>query len=299
MNYYAFCLFLLLGFMPASQAQLKVFSCEPEWSALAVELGAGKLDIFTATSAQQDPHHIQPRPSLIARARQAKLLICTGAELESSWLPLLLRKAGNGQIQPGSNGYFMAADQVELLDRPITPDRSQGDIHAEGNPHVHLSPQRVDQVANALYKRLVELDANNADDYRKAYESFHSRWDQAINNWQLQAKSLAGKSLISYHNNWRYLADWLQLDISNQLEPKPGIPPSTEYLSQLIDKVSQINPLAIIYASYQNPRAAQWLSNKTGIKILKLPYTIGSDEQTNNLFQLYQNIITHLTGLQN
>ncbi|MCW8956941.1 MAG: zinc ABC transporter substrate-binding protein [Gammaproteobacteria bacterium] len=298
MKYYTFCLILVFGFASSSQAQLRVFSCEPEWSALAMELGAGKLDIFTATNAQQDPHYIQPRPSLIAKARQADLLICTGAELESGWLPLLLRKASNGNIQPGKSGYFMAADHVELLDKAISLDRSQGDIHAQGNPHFHLSPHRVDLVARALHQRLLELDAANAADYTNAYEKFHNRWQQSINSWQQQAITLAGQSLVSYHNNWRYLADWLGLDISNQLEPKPGIPPTTEQLRQLIDKLTQIKPLAVIYASHQNPKAAQWLSSKTGVKTLKLPYTVGSNEHTENLFELYQNIITQLTGLQ-
>ena len=131
---------LLLSFSTTSLAQLRVFSCEPEWSALAQELGADQLDIFTATTAQQDPHHIQPRPSLIAKARRADLLLCTGAKLEAGWLPLLLRKAANGRIQPGQPGNFMAADQVSLLDKLASIDRSQGDIHTQGNPHIHLSP---------------------------------------------------------------------------------------------------------------------------------------------------------------
>ncbi|MFW2372096.1 MAG: ABC transporter substrate-binding protein, partial [Gammaproteobacteria bacterium] len=89
----------------------------------------------------------------------------------------------------------------------------------------------------------------------------------------------------------------LQLDISNQLEPKPGIPPSAEHLSQLVAKIQQVKPLAVIYSSQQNPRAALWLADKTGIKVLQLPYTVGSDEQTDNLFTLYQTIIDQLTGL--
>lgn len=297
MKLYIFCLFLLLGFVSSSQAQLRVFSCEPEWSALAQELGAGKLDIFTATTAQQDPHHIQPRPSLIAKARRADLLLCTGAELEAGWLPLLLRKAANGKIQSGQPGHFMAADQVRLLDKPNTLDRSQGDIHGQGNPHIHLSPHRVALIAQALSQRLQQLDNEHAADYQQAYQLFEQHWQTAIQNWEQQAKSLQGQSLIDYHNSWRYLADWLKLDISHHLEPRPGIPPSTEHLSQLVQTVRDIKPLAVIYANHQNSRAAHWLADKTGLKALALPYTVGSDEYSNSLFTLFDRLIDQLTGL--
>lgn len=288
---------LLLSISSPSLAQLRVFSCEPEWSALAQELGAGQLDIFTATTAQQDPHHIQPRPSLIAKARRADLLLCTGAELEAGWLPLLLRKAANGKIQAGRPGHFMAADQVDMLDKPTTLDRSQGDIHGQGNPHIHLSPHRVAQIAQALSQRLQQLDKEHDADYQQAYQRFEQRWQRSIQNWEQQAKALQGQSLIGYHNSWRYLADWLQLDMSHYLEPRPGIPPTTEHLSQLVKLVNKTRPLAVIYASHQNPRAANWLSDKTGLKALALPYTVGSDEHSNSLFSLFDRLIDQLTGL--
>lgn len=288
---------LLFSASSPSLAQLRVFSCEPEWSALAHELGAGQLDIFTATTAQQDPHHIQPRPSLIAKARRADLLLCTGAELEAGWLPLLLRKAANSKIQAGQPGHFMTADQVKLLDKPSTLDRSQGDIHGQGNPHIHLSPHRVAQIAQTLSQRLQQLDKEHATDYQQAYQLFEQRWQRSIQNWEQQAKTIQGQSLIGYHNSWRYLADWLKLDISHHLEPRPGIPPSTEYLSQLVQTVRDIKPLAVIYASHQNSRAVHWLADKTGLKALALPYTVGSDEHSNSLFTLYDRIIDQLTGL--
>ena len=288
---------LLFSISNPSQAQLRVFSCEPEWTALAQELGAGQLDIFTATTAQQDPHHIQARPSLIANARRADLLLCTGAELEAGWLPLLLRKAANGRIQPGQPGYFMAADQVSLLDKLSSIDRSQGDIHAQGNPHIHLSPQRMAQVAKALSLRLTQLDAEHKSAYQQANENFQQRWQSAVDSWQRQAKPLQGQSLISYHNSWRYLAEWLQLNISYHLEPRPGIPPTAEHLSQLVSLVEKTRPLAVIYASHQNPRAAQWLSDKTGLEALALPYTVGSDEHSDSLFKLFDRLIDQLSRL--
>jgi len=158
--------YLLLALMMpiysnTAYAQINVFACEPEWSALAHALGGNELKIYSATTAQQDPHHIQARPSLIAKTRQADILICTGAELEVGWLPLLLRKSANKKIQPGQIGYFMAAEKVSLLEKPTLLDRSQGDIHASGNPHIHLDPHRMALIATALAKTLIKVDGQN------------------------------------------------------------------------------------------------------------------------------------------
>src|SRR5215472_4907202 len=118
------------------RAELNVFACEPEWAALASEIGGDKVSVFTATTAKQDPHQVQARPALIAQLRSADLVVCTGAELEIGWMPVLLRQAANGRVQPGSPGYFEAAQHVRLLDLPTRLDRAEGDIHPSGNPHI-------------------------------------------------------------------------------------------------------------------------------------------------------------------
>jgi zinc/manganese transport system substrate-binding protein len=141
--------FLYSGALPA-RAALNVFACEPEWAALAKEIGGQRVAVASATTAQQDPHHVEARPSLIAHMRRADLLVCTGAELETGWLPVLLARSGNAKVQPGKPGYFEAAAFVELLDVPTTVDRSHGDIHAAGNPHVHTDPRRLAIIAERL-----------------------------------------------------------------------------------------------------------------------------------------------------
>ena len=140
---------LLATAMPATAA-LNIFACEPEWGALAKELGGDKASIYVATTALQDPHRIEARPSLIARARTADLVVCTGAELEIGWMPLVQRQSGNARIQAGQPGYFEAASQLVLIEIPQRVDRSMGDVHAAGNPHVHLDPSNIARVAAAL-----------------------------------------------------------------------------------------------------------------------------------------------------
>src|SRR5215210_8209652 len=134
-------------------AALNILACEPEWGALAKELGGDKVSVYTATTAMQDPHRVEARPSLMARARNADLMVCTGAQLEIGWVPLLQTQSGNAKIQTGQPGYFEAASAVSLIERPTSVDRAQGDVHPAGNPHLHLDPRNIATVATALARR--------------------------------------------------------------------------------------------------------------------------------------------------
>ncbi len=292
--------FMLAGlFMTtAANAKLRVFACEPEWAALATELGGKHIKAFSATHGKQDPHYIQARPSLIAKLRNADLLICTGADLEIGWLPVLLRKAGNARIQPGQPGYFMATAFVPLLDKPQQLDRSAGDIHAAGNPHIQTDPRRLATVAKVLNQRLQQLDPKNAADYQQSYTEFAEKWQQAIDKWTARAQPLKGKNIITHHKSWVYLEDWLGLHEIATLEPKPGIPPTASHLGQLLSVAKQQPVLAIIYAAYQNPKSARWLSEKTGIPAVELPFTVGGNKQATDLFSLYDTTIDALLKAQ-
>jgi len=285
---------VLLTCLPGiSQAVINVFACEPEWAALAKALSDGEIKIYSATTSTQDPHHIQARPSLIAKARRADLLICTGAELEAGWLPLLLRKAGNAKIQPGQPGYFMAADYVDMLEVPTTLDRSLGDIHASGNPHIHLEPNNIARVANALTQRLVELDENNSVRYQKNKKQFIKRWQQAMADLSERAASLRGQKIVMHHNSWPYLNHWLGMSAVATLEPIPGVPPASSHLARLKNRLSHDDVAMIIHAAYVNERSAQWLSAKTGIPVVSLPASVDF-QQGETLVQFYNALIDAL-----
>lgn len=274
-----------------AHATVNVFACEPEWKALAEALGGDKVKAHSATNAFQDPHHIEARPSLIVKARDADLVFCTGAELEVGWLPLLLEKSGNPQVQPGQQGYFLATSQVELMEVPDSVDRSQGDVHAEGNPHVHLDPRRLLIIAQAFSERLQMIDADNANFYREQLEQFSTSWRALIDSWQTSAEGLKGKRAVVYHKNWSYLLEWLQIDVVGDLEPKPGIPPGSAHLARLLQDVQQHTADVILVANYQDKKGARWLSDKSAIALLELPFTVGGNEKAKDLPGLYQAIL--------
>jgi zinc/manganese transport system substrate-binding protein len=285
---------LPLFFSHSILADTTIFACEPEWAALSQELGGDKVNVFSATTGLQDPHYIQARPSLIAKARRADLLVCTGAELEAGWLPLLQRKAGNSKIQPGTPGYFMATNYVSLIDVPASIDRSQGHIHAAGNPHIQTSPTNIQLVAKALSKRLEEIDPENAAEYQQRGQDFSQRWQAAMDKWLKQAAPLKGTSIVVQHNSWGYLFDWLGLQKVAVLESKPGVPPTVDNLNSVLNTLAAKPAKMVINAAYQSPRATDWLVNKTNITKVTLPFTVGGDEQSTDLFSLFDDTIQRL-----
>ena len=283
---------LLLSLLTATaQAEINIFACEPEWASLSQELGGDKVTTYSATTGLQDPHYIQARPSLIAKARRADLLVCTGAELESGWLPLLQRKSGNADIQVGAAGYFMATDYVQLTGIPSQLDRSQGHIHAAGNPHIQTSPILLFTVAKALTKQLQHIDKANQAYYQQRLLDFELRWQAALLRWQQLAKPLKGMPIVIQHDNWDYLIEWLQLEKVASLEVKPGVPPTLADLSAIVQQLKVTPSKLVIHAAYQSPRASDWLVEQTGITKRILPFTIGGNKAVTDLFGLFDNTL--------
>lgn len=283
----------LLAALPA-QAALRVLACEPEWGALAQELGGNLVEVSVATGALQDPHQIQAKPSLIARTRNADLVVCTGAELEIGWLPILLQQAGNEKVQPGRLGHFAAADAVRKLDVPTQLDRSQGDVHAAGNPHIQTDPRNIAQVATALAARLAQLDPAHAADYAKRQADFAQRWQQAMARWATQAAPLKGVPVVSQHKAFVYLYDWLGLKEVAVLEPKPGVEPTASHLQGVLATLKATPARMVVYAAYQDSRPADWLSKNAGIPAVKLAFTVGGTDGAKDLFGLFDDMLAKL-----
>jgi zinc/manganese transport system substrate-binding protein len=280
---------------PAS-AKLNVFACEPEWAALATALGGEDVEVFTATTARQDPHQIQARPALIARLRNADLAVCTGAELEVGWMPVLLRQSSNAKVQPGAPGYFEATQQVKLLEVPTRLDRAEGDIHPQGNPHVQGDPRNVQIIAAALAKRLALIDPAHAAAYAQRGKMFEEKLAQAIQVWQKEAAPLKGVNVVIYHKEWIYLMNWLGMHEVGAIEPKPGVPPGSAYLTQLLEEIPQKNARMVIYSAYQDHRAPDFISEKAKIPAVMLPFTVGGTEQAGDLFSFYEDTIKRLVA---
>jgi len=285
---------LLLGLARPTAAKVEVFACEPEWGALAQELGGDDVAVFTATTAEQDPHHVQARPRLIAKMRRADLLVCTGAELEVGWLPLLLRQGNNPHIQQGQPGYFLAADYVEMLEKPEHLDRAEGDVHPGGNPHIQTDPRNIAKVADAVADRLAALDPGRAEAYGDRHADFARRWQEALQRWQARAEPLRGTPIVVHHTSWVYLEHWLGLVRVASLEPKPGVPPSAAHLAEVLTGLAVHPARLVIRTPYADPRPSAWLAERASIPAVVLPFTVGGTPAATDLFTLFDDTLTRL-----
>jgi zinc/manganese transport system substrate-binding protein len=286
----------LVAIASPAHAALRVFACEPEWGALAQALGGNLVDVTVATSALQDPHQIQAKPSLISRMRNADLVVCTGAELEIGWLPVLLQQSGNARVQPGQPGNFEAARYVRLLEIPTSVDRSQGDVHAAGNPHIQTDPRNIAAVAPALAQRLQQLDGAHAAEYQQRGADFSQKWQQAMTRWNTQAAPLKGVAVVSQHKGFVYLYDWLGMKEVAVLEPKPGVEPSASHLQNVLATLKATPARMVVYAAYQDPRASEWLAQNAGIPAVRIPFTVGGSDQAKDLFALFDDTVARLTA---
>ncbi len=289
---------VLMMLSATSSADLRIFACESDWASLAAEIGKEHVKTSSATTALQDPHYIQARPSLIAKVRSADLVVCSGAQLEIGWLPLLMQKANNRDVVPGSSGYFEASSVVPRLEATVDLDRARGDIHPEGNPHVQVNPHNVLVIAEALAERMALLDPDNAVKYNANFAVFATRWRKSTAEWEKKAAPLRGKRAITHHKSWVYLQDWLGIQEVANLEPIAGLPPTPAHLSALVAQFKDGGADFIIRAPYQDARASEWLSTRSGIPAVLLPLSIGGTDKATDFFGLFDDIIERLLGAE-
>ena len=293
-TWFMFAVALLFAIAHPVHAALNVFATVPEWGALVTELGGDKVNVYVATNALQDPHHVEAKPSLIARARNADLIVATGAELEIGWVPLVVQQSGNAKVRPGQPGYFEASAQVPMIEKPARLDRAEGDVHPYGNPHIQTDPRNIARVAQPLSAKLAELDPANATYYQARYKSFDERWRSAIAKWEQAAAPLNGVPIVVQHLAFSYLVNWLGMKQLAVLEPKPGVEPSVAYLSEVLAKLQQQPAKMVIRPAYQSARASDWIAERAKISVVVLPFTVGGDDQARDLFSLFDDTVARL-----
>jgi len=280
-------------------AKIKVFTCEPEWTSLVKEITKNKAVVYQAISGKQDPHKIQARPSLIAKVRNSDLLVCSGADLEIGWLPVLIEKAANNKIKVGTLGYFEATSVIDVIDKKSNVDRSMGDQHPYGNPHIHLNPHNILIVGQEIVKRLSKIDPNNSKIYQENFASFQSKFSNKIVEWESKAKVLENKNIISHHADINYLVRWLNLNLLSTIENKPGIPPSASQMKKLVNDFKDSNILAVNSFIINPAKPSNWLSNKLQAPKVSLHYTVGSQNNIKNLFDLFEENLRILLDINN
>jgi zinc/manganese transport system substrate-binding protein len=288
-------LLLTLGltfFSVTASAQVQVVSTLPWIGSLAGDIGKDKVRVSILVKASQDPHFVEPKPSMILEVRKADLLMINGLDLEVGYLPVLLQSSRNPRIQPGNQGYLDCSQFIVPIDPPAQLDRSMGDVHPQGNPHYHLSPKNMVQVAQGIAERLSSLDPPNSGVYRSNLEELKERFRAKQSLWATMP--LKGKRFVAYHRFFEYLARDFGFEIVAYVEPKPGIPPSAAHVETLVALVKQTKVDAILTTSYYGKKEGAFLSEATGVKYVVVPHDVGADDTVRDCVSLIDQALKSL-----
>ena len=282
---------LLLSATPAF-AKVKVVATLPWIGSVANEIGKGQVEVSTLVKPNQDPHMVEARPSMILATRNADILMYNGLDLEIGYLPVLIESSRNPNIQPGKPGNFDGSHFVTVLEKPVSVDRSMGDVHPLGNPHYHYSARNILAVAEGMANALSTIDPSHADAYKANLATFREKVRAKQKEWS--SLPLKGKKYVAYHKYFEYLAADYGLKIVAYVEPKPGIPPSAGYIERLIETIKETRPDGILLTPYYGRRETDFLTQKTGVRSIVVPHDVGATPGANDWFSFMDQTLSAL-----
>lgn len=284
--------FLLVCAATPAFAKVKAVATMQWIGSIADEIGRDKVEITTLVKPNQDPHTIEARPSMILAVRKADILLYNGLDLEIGYLPVLIESSRNPNIQPGRPGNFDCSRFVTVIEKNVSVDRSMGDVHPLGNPHYHYSVRNILGISEGMADALSRLDPANADFYRANLAAFKEKINKKQGQWR--AIPLKGKRFIAYHKYFEYLAADYGFRIVAYVEPKPGIPPSAGHLERLVQTIRQSGPNGILTTPYYGRREGDFLSRKTGVKIVVVPHDVGATAGAKDWLSLMDQVLSSL-----
>jgi zinc/manganese transport system substrate-binding protein len=276
---------LVVLFSPAAVA-LNVFACEPEWAALARSLGGSAVQVVTL--GDQTPA-FRPRPGDFAAVRAADLVICSRDARPGSGLLRLLQRSGNRAALPGEPGFFNPRDSI--------PAGGAAGASATRDPAIHLDPRNIMRVARSLTGRLVVLDPDNAEIYKRGALAFFHRWRAAMSKWEAQARPLRDAAVVLDRPDWQHLSNWLGLRPLGPLQHRVAVPPSLHRLSRLLEQATDQPDAIVIQTAHAPQQASAWLANRASLRIAHLPDSVNpADDEP--LITLFYTLIERLSNPQ-
>jgi zinc/manganese transport system substrate-binding protein len=287
---------LFLCVQTAFTSRLHVVTTYQYIGDIAQRIGKDRVEVDALARGDYDPHYIIPKPSYIAKVRNADLLIINGAQLEIGWLPQIIRQANNGAVQPGERGFLDLSLYIHLIDVPTSVSRELGDVHPEGNPHFFLDPDNVPLIANAITRQLSALDPDNQIFYETNNKEFQVLWQQNMKVWEEKLKPLQGVKVVEYHKIFDYFLRRFGLILAGTVEPLPGIPPTTKHIAEVERLISGEQVKFILQDVYNPKDASAYLSKKLNIKLVVLPHDVGSVKEADDVFHVFDEIVRRLTN---
>jgi zinc/manganese transport system substrate-binding protein len=279
---------VLLALATEAAAAVRVVTTTEDLASIVRAIGGDKVSVEAIASGRQDPHFVEPKPSFILRLSRADLLVFVGRELEAAWLPALVTQSRNARIQPGSNGYLDASQNVKILDLPTgAVTRAMGDVHPQGNPHYWLDPANGRRIAQTIQAKLAQLSSGDSGYFAQQYAAFDRKLTEAESRWKSAVAPFKGLKIVTYHRSWSNFADALGLDVIGYVEPKPGIPPSPAHTLSLIQEMKRQNVKIILVEPYFDLKTPNVIARDTGAKVVVMPPSVGGVPEVGDYFRLF------------
>ncbi len=280
-----------IGIETAGASTLRLVATTEDLASIAKAVGGDRVQVDFIARGIQDPHFIDPKPSYILKLSKADVLVSVGLGLEDAWLPPLLKGARNARIQPGASGLVVAATGLPLLDVPSgRVDRSEGDVHGAGNPHIWLDPENGHHIAKNIHAALIRVDPSGKAVYAKNLDGFLKKLDRAMVQWKERMRPFKGEKVITYHKSWPYFLGRFGLMAVDYVEPRPGIPPGTTHLQGLIERIKSKNVSVLIVEPYLDGKMTRWIAKQTGITVVTLPPSVSEQTGIRDYFALFEHL---------
>jgi zinc/manganese transport system substrate-binding protein len=271
-----------------AQANLKIVTTAPDFADIAREIGDGKVDVHSVMRGPENIHNVIPKPTEMVYLNQADLFANSGLDAEP-WLDNLLAGARNSKVERNHPGFVDMSEGITIKDAPAGHiDRSQGDVHAYGNPHYTLNPQVAQRMAVTLVKAMSKADSANAQLYVANAKKFVEEMGKVAKEIREQFKAYDGLKVVTFHQAWDYFADAVPIHIVGTIEPKPGITPSPAQVQQLVDLMKREDVKVVICETWDDVRLAQSVAGQAGAKMVVLPDHVNGVAGVDTYAKLFQ-----------
>ncbi len=279
--------FLLLAFTVCGQAEVRVVTSLSDLADLSRQIGGERVKVDYIVRGNQNPHFVEVKPSYMMKLKSADIFFIVGMDLEM-WAPQIVDGSRNRKLD-----VVDLSKNMPKLEVPNRVDASQGDVHRYGNPHYWLDPRNIKTLIEEMIAAFVKISPNDESYFRTNAEAYLKKLDAKIAEWEATMKPFAGSKIVTFHKSWTYFASWLNLTVADQVEPKPGIPPSPSHTAELINLVREGNIKAIVVEPFYDTSAAERIAGSTNAKVIRLTTSVGGvDAATDYVSMMDYNINT-------
>mgnify|MGYP000380342703 CR=1 FL=1 len=290
------CAAALVAWLPLAAQPLKVVTTLEFLRDIAQTVGEDRVTVQSLARGTQDPHFVEPRPSMVTVLRDADVLIRIGMGLEP-WADSAAEASRNGKIRFGREGYLDVSQGVEKLDVVEGKiDGRAGHVHPEGNPHYWLDPENGIIIARTIAERFAVLRPEHAADFGRNADAFARELRADMERWQGMFTGIKNRSIVTFHKSWGYFAARFGLNVVAEMEPLPGVPPSAKHLAAVARTMHETGARVILVEVFYPERPARSLAARTGAAVVRVATDVGGSPEATGYRAMLDSTVRAVAG---